>query len=500
MYDAVIFTDMTFFRQSSMHLGPFKVAHMLRKQGFEVLVVNHLSNYSTDELKELIDVAISPQTKFVGFSTTFMAPVNEDKKSWKMPKDTPFPQGREFGDQIFEYILSKNNQIKFAIGGRGGYGSENPYMNYWVKGYAENSIVHLMNHLCYGTDIPKSEVLDTGVVLINDPKAIGYDFSQDTMLWKKTDVVNHKVLPLETARGCIFNCKFCNFILNGKKTNDYIRQHSSIYDELLSNYENYGISHYYFADDTLNESTVKLEMLVEVVNQLPFKPQFWAFTRLELLCTDPAKIDLMDKIGIRAMYFGVETMHMEAGRVVGKGYSREKQIEVITQIKQNYPHISLHGSFIAGLPKEPYDSIVLTLDQLKTNDIPLDSWSMRPLFIEQFDGGDPTTYSEFDLNYEKYGYNVLDISPEGVVLWENDQGLKFVDLLGDIQKKLDDSKKTKHYYVPGIDAFQLVNVGYDLSSVLSSNLYGFDWNEADIRLDNFITEYKAQILELVKNG
>lgn len=500
MYDAVIFTDMTFFRQSSMHLGPYKVAHMLRKQGFEVLVVNHLAAYSFEELQELIDSAITEQTKFVGFSITFMNNISKENNNWRLDKDNCFPQGREFGDRVFEYILTKNKNIKFVVGGRGLAGSESPYINYWVKGYAENSIVHLMNHLCYGTDIPKSQVLETGVVLINDPKAIGYDFSQDTMLWKNTDVVNHKVLPIETARGCIFNCKFCNFILNGKKNNDYIRNHNSLYIELLSNYENHGITHYYFADDTVNENTVKLEMLADIVNELPFKPSFWAFTRLELLCTDPAKIDLMDKIGVRAMYFGVETMHMEAGRVIGKGYSREKQIETIQYIRDNYPHISLHGSFIAGLPKEPYDSIMLTLEQLSNGEIPLHSWSMRPLFIEEFDGGDPTIYSEFDLNWQNYGYKKLSVTTDGAILWENDQGLNFVELMKELPKKVEDSRLNKRCKIPGIDSFQLVNLGYDLSFVLESPLYGFDWDEADRRTVEFIENYKRDLVNLVKNG
>jgi len=504
MFDAIIFTDMSLHRQASLHLGPYKIAHLLRQQGYEVLVVNHLSHYNMQELKYLIDVSLTERTKFVGFSTTFLALLQYDDEGNKipakvgsMPKDTPFPQGREFGDEIFRYMLSKHSDVKFVIGGRGGIGYKNPYINYWVRGYAELSALNLMNHLAHGEELQKSTLLEDRLIVVNDPKAEGYNFTSDSMAWRKTDVVNHKVLPMETARGCIFNCKFCNFILNGKKNNDYIRQSDSLYQELLDNYNNFGITHYYFVDDTFNENIVKLKALAEMVERLPFKPQFWAFTRLELLCTMPTAIDLMDRIGVRAMFFGIETMNLETGRIVGKGYAREKQIELMRHVSENYPHITTHGSFIAGLPKEPYESLELTIQQLQTGEIPLHSWSMRPLYIAEHDGIDAASFSDIDLNWEKYGYKKLDVAPEGVILWENDQGLRYVDLFDSIMKTVSEAQRSKKFFVPGIDSFQLVNLGYELDEVIHTNLYGFNWDEVDQRIDTFVAEYKTQMIQIL---
>jgi hypothetical protein len=52
--------------------------------------------------------------------------------------------------------------------------------------------------------------------------------------------------------------------------------------------------------------------------------------------------------------------------------------------------------------------------------------------------------------------------------------------------------------MPGIDAFQLVNLGYDLDELFNTKLYGFNWEKADEALENFILTYKKQLLSTIK--
>ena len=65
-----------------------------------------------------------------------------------------------------------------------------------------------------------------------------------------------KILPLEVARGCIFKCNFCSFPLNGKGKGEAIRDFSYIRDELIENYELYGIEDYWLTDDTFNDDNM----------------------------------------------------------------------------------------------------------------------------------------------------------------------------------------------------------------------------------------------------
>ena len=98
---------------------------------------------------------------------------------------------------------------------------------------------------------------------------------------------------------------------------------------------------------------------------------------------------------------------------------------------------------------------------------------------------------------EKYGYKKLDVAPEGVILWENDQGLRYVDLFDSIMKTVSEAQRSKKFFVPGIDSFQLVNLGYELDEVIHTNLYGFNWDEVDQRIDTFVAEYKTQMIQIL---
>ena len=71
MYDFVIFTDVTDTILSYKAIGAYKIANTLREEGYTVLVVDHLHTFSLDEFKRIIDLSVGPNTKFVGFSSTF---------------------------------------------------------------------------------------------------------------------------------------------------------------------------------------------------------------------------------------------------------------------------------------------------------------------------------------------------------------------------------------------------------------------------------------------
>lgn len=501
MYDAIIFTDQTHERHKiTIALGGYKVASVLRKHGYPTLVVNHVSYYTLEEMKELIDLTVSEQTKFVGFSTTFFKPVVHDEGKLKLlgalsAPESPFPQGRDFGNEIFEYIRSKNPNVKFVLGGgvvRIDWDS--PYVDYVMSGYCELSILDLMKHLSDGTPLLKSKTLDNGIVVLDD-LAAAYKFKEDPMIWEDTDVVNHKVLPMEIGRGCIFKCKFCSFPLNGRKNADYVKLPEIVYQELLDNYNKFGIYHYFITDDTFNESIEKMQMMEEIVQRLPFKPIFWAFIRLELVCTKPETLPILYNMGVRAFLFGIETMDINAGRIIGKGFSRERQMEMIRHVRETYPDVTMHGSFIAGLPQEPRESWELTLQQLTTGEIPLHSWTMGALYLAKL--GSIKYHSQFDLEYEKYGFR--EVGNNGMtIFWENEQGETFLDMSREVAEKIEVSKKEGEYYISGSDCLAIVNFGYDFHEVAKTKLYGFNWEELDDKVADFIQTYKNKLLALIK--
>ena len=204
-----------------------------------------------------------------------------------------------------------------------------------------------------------------------------------TMRWSDDDIVLPKeVLPIEIARGCVFSCRFCNYILNGKKNHDYIKSYDLIKQELEYNYKTYGITTYTILDDTFNDSEVKLDRMLDVVGSLSFRPRFWCYTRLDLLSKHPHTIQKMIDIGVCAMYFGIETFNRKTGRIIGKGYDPVEQIRTINYIKDTYnSQVSMFGSFIIGLPEEKPSSIVKSFNRILNREIKLDGWTFKPLNI-----------------------------------------------------------------------------------------------------------------------
>jgi radical SAM superfamily enzyme YgiQ (UPF0313 family) len=229
-----------------------------------------------------------------------------------------------------------------------------------------------------------------------------YLLKDSTMEWLPEDVVNHTILPIEIGRGCIFKCAFCSYPMNGQKTIDYNKNVDQIITELQFNYDNYGILMYNIVDDTFNDSAQKLEALAAKISKLNFQPKFWCYARLDLICTHPETLDMLYKIGIRSMFFGIETLNRKSGLAIGKGYSRSKQIAMIAHISENYPDIKMHGSFIIGVPYEPVESINLTIHQLKTEEIQLTTWNVQALSIDK----NPEYGDKISASYNNYGYTI----------------------------------------------------------------------------------------------
>lgn len=499
MYDAVLFTDNTNEHQISIGLGAFKVASTLRKHGYNTLVVNHLSWFTLDELKKLIDKSVTSQTLIVGFSTTFMQFVNIDEQGNKqfdpmVGTKVIFPQGKDFENEFVNYVKTVNPNTKIVVGGvKTDYSAENKNLDYVFLGYSETSIIDLMSHLKNGGDLANSKVNDHGITIVDDRTAPKYRFTEDVMVWEKTDVVNHKLLPIEIGRGCIFSCKFCSFPLNGKKAVDYNKNVDLVYEELLDTYTKFGITHFMIVDDTFNDHINKLTNLEAVIKKLPFQPKFWCYARLDLLCTNPGMVDVMYNLGVRGMFFGIETLDRNTGRIIGKGYDRQKQIEMLRYIADRYPDVALHGNFIAGLPHESLESVKQTMDSLVSGEIPLHSYMIKELWImeESFSAFN----SDLNLNYYKYNYEITN-NVMGVLVWKNEyMTMKIARELA--EECMINGRKSNHFRVPAHDSFELVNLGYDFDETSKTLFKDFRFDLIPDRVQQFIDEYKTTLFSLI---
>jgi len=423
-YDAILLTDINYLIPFKT-AGAYHISTQLRKHGYSVKVIDNftwLLKHRKEELFKYMDDHIGSNTLFVGFSTTFMnlfeVQAGMFKKHIKFKtlynkknrpgQKTSKAHSVENLQEFIELIFLKYSHVQIVVGGSGP--TTNNFVDIyeqeidcWIKGLAEDSIIKYLESLKNNEEIPR---------IIEDPFASNFNFHElEPSFYPEDNVFQHEVLPIEVSRGCRFKCKFCSYPLLGRKPSDeYIRSEESLYKEFLHNYENFGTTHYQITCDTFNETTEKLERVKKAIDRSGININFWAYLRIELLHTYPEQISLLKEMGISSTFFGLETLNDESGKCIGKGLTRDKQIETLQKLKDCWgPDVLLHGSFIIGLPYETKETAKEWTDLLIRKETALDSISINPLYLVPdyiIEGGKTSRvfFSEFDLNYKKYGY------------------------------------------------------------------------------------------------
>ena len=411
---------------TSKPFGAHKVAHELRVAGFPTLVINHIEYFTVRELKEILAKAVDSKTLFIGVSNTFFS-TTKAANSVGSQADTHslLPHTRQEETELCNYVKTLNPDIKFIVGGaRSHYHVSNPNIDYVFVGYSDHSIVNFAQHLSKGSPLlANSHKNLSGVIIVDDDLAKDFDFTNSTMQWTEDDVVLYnEVLPLEISRGCIFSCKFCSFRLNGKKALDYLKNYDTIRNELIYNYENFGITNYRFVDDTFNDTEEKIDAMLSITESLPFKLNFWAYIRIDLLITRPETIDKLHRMGLRSLFFGIETLNRKTGLTIGKGFDPQKTVAMINSLKEKYgDDLHIHASFIWGLPGEDIGSVSHTMERLMSREINADTYGYHALTINKTTVH--TWQSAFGLNMQEYGYSkdTSDTTADaGVIPWKNE--------------------------------------------------------------------------------
>lgn len=498
----ILLSDVTDIMTMNKTMGPYKVAHVLRKAGFEVAVIHHLSVFSLKEIKHMLEHMISAATLFVGVNNVFYSntgliierPDGHVEFS-NTESGAILPHGRDHNNSLREIVLGCNPRCKLVLGGPTARDIEaNKYFDYVIAGFAECSIVNLAQHLLDpDVTLIKSRKSIWGFTVLEDTKAENYDFVMGDMKYQDHDVVQPgETLILEVSRGCIFKCAFCSYPMNGKKKLDYIRHRDLIQNEMIDNYERFGVTRYVFQDDTVNDSAEKCKMIWEISRSLPFKLEWFGFLRLDLLAAHRETADWLFDSGCRAAFCGIETLHPETARIIGKSGNYEKMFATLADLKSKYGNaISLHGAFIFGLPQEPVSSMQHTAEFLLDPGCPLDSWDVRPLSIrpgnQNYDNG---FLSDLDRNYQKYGYRDLGHKKSdgsmyshmrqefGQLIWANDHTdrLEVEHMVTDLQQRKAQLGANR---ITGSGAFYIASLDIDLSEILNKLESKINWYQID---------------------
>lgn len=401
MIHGVILTDNTFNNLDiTCHrgAGAHKIATHLRQHGYNIEVIDYCLSWSESELLELLSKLISNSTLFLGIGSNL------------------FLDRSRFDDTI-RLIKQRYPNLPIVLGGNQTLTRSIPCVDYYVEGYAENAILHLLDYLrgkIDRNDIHWSPLADNLIDALTDYGPV--DTNDLTIEYLSTDFLRpEQTLGMETARGCIFKCKFCTYPLIGKSKLDYIRDPNTIVTELKTNYDQWGITNYLINEDTFNDSIEKLETLERAITSLPFKINFTAYGRLDLIAARPHSAELLRNMGLQGIHFGIETFSKEAGRLVGKGFTGQRAKDAILWWKEQMPNVTTNCSMIVGLPGD--DSDYHSENQwLQTSGV--EYWYWQPLYITKQEKTIHT--SEFSKEFDRYGLSIMsdsEVNAEVRKLW-----------------------------------------------------------------------------------
>lgn len=465
------------FPGGTKNAGPYRVATELRQAGFNVVVLDISIFESFDkQIESILDLLISEETLWVGISTTFLYKIfgysfiikkeNYDKFDARIP---------DFDKEIrkfVSFVKSKNSKIKLISGGTRQFYLER-YGFQQFTSYCDKEILEYTNWRAGKATSINLEFYG--------PKINGTEFDRfvtSQIQYEDEDyILPEDSLPIEISRGCIFKCKFCSYPLNGKTKGEWIKRPEVLREEMQRNYDKFGVTSYIFSDDTYNDSLDKVRMLHdEVYSKLNFKIKFATYIRLDLIMRFPEMAHILRDSGLKSAIFGVETLNHASGKIIGKGVDPKKQFEFIWKMKREmgWDNILTSSGFILGLPGDypGYDKDLQNF--LLSNENPLDSWFVHPLFIVPPDKQDKTYFSEFDLEYDKWGYeidpNVAIDSP--AAHWKNDKiGTDYETELRNARRIMSLSSWDSKYKFGAWNYADMISLGCSPEDTAKMNVY-----------------------------
>jgi hypothetical protein len=387
----IILADNTYSDVDNVFLrgtGAHKIATWLRNHGWQTEIVDYILRWPMHEFQELCKKIVGPDTLMLGVSSNL------------------FTDRQSFNEKLL-WFKKQHPTIPIVVGGNNLLSREMFPVDYMIEGYAESALLSLLDYL--SGRVPKNSIkwskFTNKVNLIDATTDYPYHDTRDlTIRYQPSDfIASHETLAIEIARGCIFKCKFCTYPLIGKSKNDFIRHHSTIRDELLYNYETYGIKNYIIAEDTFNDSNDKLQNLADAISHLPFQPQFASFMRFDLIWSRPQSLNLLKQIGLRAAYFGIETFNNQDAKLVRKGMPAEKIKDGLAWWVQEAKEIATQVGMIMGLPHANEEQAWKDNDWLAKSGI--NWWSWHALWFT--DTTKTIHTSDFSYNFRDYGYELM---------------------------------------------------------------------------------------------
>ena len=397
------------FNNTYRNIGAMEVAQLFRNYNIDTTIIEWILMWEDEQLEEAIDLWFADSSEqLIGISVPFSLGIVYDiipllsKLKEKYPKLQIIIGGNRTHDPGLDGVAD----LVFM-------GRSIETLHAWLQD---------QDMMPYSTSHPQ--------VILNDDIKFNVDVPVLPPVVDHDLLTKHDVLGFEIGIGCKFNCSFCSYDLRNVK-NPLFVDSESLRKFLQDNYDNYGVTSYYIADDTLNESDEKLEILAEAVEALTFEVNLVSFLRIDLLERRKQQYALLERIKLKGVTMGIETLTPAASKIIRKSPDTESTVRALQKMAEITPMTFKSSGMIIGLTGDSHEEFWNNMDRL-TGETLVHGIYPSPLRIRSpetaiFNEG---YLSDFAKNPEKFGYTITgtyvedytSTEQEGsrLLQWEND--------------------------------------------------------------------------------
>jgi len=331
--------DLHIFSQFPMpRLGSYILGTLMKQRGWDVEVIyEELRKIDFDDVESADIVGISTIT-----STAPRAYMIADKiRQMGIPVIMGGPHVTFLTEEALEHA-------DYVVRGEG----EKPLMAFidaWEKGTDDYSSVKSLSYKKNGEVVhnPLEPFLD-------DLDQIPFpDFSK----FKEADenVAGYRTIPIQTSRGCPYNCSFCSVTgMFGRKYR--FRSVQSVIEELRQYNDKKNIIFFY--DDNFAANPKHTKELLKAMIQEKFEFKWSTQVRADA-ARDEEVIRLMKKAGCHTLYIGFESVNPRSLKEMKKKQTVKEITQAIKVIRRHRIHI--HGMFVYGFDEDDWKTIKKTV-------------------------------------------------------------------------------------------------------------------------------------------
>jgi radical SAM superfamily enzyme YgiQ (UPF0313 family) len=171
----------------------------------------------------------------------------------------------------------------------------------------------------------------------------------------KRGIGGRRTIPVQTSRGCPFDCSFCSVTgMFGKKYR--FRSTPNIIEE-LKRYDDRRHS-IFFYDDNFAANRQRAKELCEAMIREKFRFKWTTQVRADL-AKDEELVGLMRKAGCHTVYIGFESMNEKSLKSMKKRQTVEEIVHAVKVLRRH--HMNIHGMFVYGFDEDDWQTVKDTL-------------------------------------------------------------------------------------------------------------------------------------------